>query len=180
MVSRLPFQASALDYTSFPRAAIPGLGQTCMIPFTIDNAEHRMADVLNALLSQMHGRPVDIATAYFAISGYRLVREKLHSVGSFRLLIGSDPKSASDVGLRPNQKLLARQLSGDVEAEPFTEETLRLVEDLIAFLRSEKVEVRLFDKGFLHAKAYLFHHDQVVQQNRHDRMQPFAAIVGSS
>ena len=143
-----------------------------MIPFAIDNAEHRLADVLNALLAQAEGRPVDVATAYFAISGYRLVREKLPAVGNFRLLIGSDPQSASDVGIKPHPKLLARQLSGDVEAEPFTEETLRLVEHLIAFLRAEKVEVRLYDKGFLHAKAYLFHHDHVGPHNRHDRLQP--------
>jgi phosphatidylserine/phosphatidylglycerophosphate/cardiolipin synthase-like enzyme len=151
-----------------------------MIPFAIDNAEHRMADVLNVLLAQLKGRPFDVATAYFSISGYRLVREKLHAVGSFRLLIGSDLQTAGDVGLQPNQTLLAKRMAGDVEAEPFTEETLRLVEDLIAFLHAAKVEIRLYDRGFLHAKAYLFHHDTVGPHNRHDRLQPFAAIVGSS
>jgi len=35
------------------------------------------ADVLNGVLGRCAGRPVDIATAYFSISGYRLVREKL-------------------------------------------------------------------------------------------------------
>jgi superfamily II DNA or RNA helicase len=151
-----------------------------VIPFAIDNATHKLADVLNELLAQAGGRPFDVATAYFAISGYRLVKDRLHGVGSFRLLIGSDPQTGMDVGLKPNPKLLARRLAGDVEAEPFTEETLRLVEDLIAFLRAEKVEVRLYERGFLHAKAYLFHHDQLGPHSRHDRMQPFAAIVGSS
>jgi hypothetical protein len=42
------------------------------------------------------------------------------------------------------------------------------------------VEVRLHDKGFLHAKAYLFHQDKVGPGNRGDRLRPFAAIVGSS
>ena len=45
--------------------------------------------------------------------------------------------------------------------EPFTPETLRLVENLIAFLRADKVQVRLYDNGFLHAKCYLFHHDNI-------------------
>src|SRR5215468_9964305 len=36
------------------------------------------------------------------------------------------------------------------------------------------------DKGFLHAKAYLFHQDSVGPHNRADRLRPFAAIVGSS
>lgn len=151
-----------------------------MIPFAIDNVSHKLADVLNALLAQASGRPFDVATAYFSISGYRLVKDRLHGVGTFRLLIGSDPQAGEDIGLTPNPALLARRLAGDVEAEPFTEETLRLVEDLIAFLRAEKVEARLYDRGFLHAKAYLFHHDRVGQNRRHDRLQPFAAIVGSS
>ena len=151
-----------------------------MIPFAIDNVSHKLAEVLNALLAQASGRPFDVATAYFSISGYRLVKDRLHGVGNFRLLIGSDPQVGEDIGLTPNPALLAQRLAGDVEAEPFTEETLRLVEDLIAFLRAEKVEVRLYDRGFLHAKAYLFHHDLVGQNQRHDRLQPFAAIVGSS
>jgi superfamily II DNA or RNA helicase len=151
------------------------------IPSTIDNQEHRMADVLRACLEHCPGGPLDVATAYFSISGYRLIQESLHGVGAFRLLIGSDPQTGADVGLRPDQRReMTARLQGDLEAEPFTEETLRLVEDLIAFLRTDKVEVRLFDKGFLHAKAYLFHHDQVGPNNRADRLQPFAAIVGSS
>src|SRR5438067_503484 len=150
------------------------------IPFVIDNQQHRMADALKELLAQSVGKPLDIATAYFAISGYRLVKESLHRVGAFRLLLGAEPHSGADVGLRPNAEALRKRLQGDLEAEPFNEATLKLVEELIAFLRADKVEVRLYDKGFLHAKAYLFHQDQVGPYNRADRLRPFAAIVGSS
>lgn len=73
-----------------------------MIPFTIDNQHHRLADALNELLACTEGKPFDVATAYFAISGYREVRDQLHRVGAFRLLIGSDPQTGSDIGLRPN------------------------------------------------------------------------------
>src|SRR5262249_47289693 len=148
--------------------------------FVIENQEHRLADVLNHLLAQTAGKPIDIATAYFAISGYRLVRDGLHQVGAFRLLLGAEPHSGADVGLRPNVEALKKRLQGDLEAEPFNESTLRLVEELIAFLRADKVEVRLYNKGFLHAKAYLFHQDSVGPHNRADRLCPFAAIVGSS
>ena len=54
-----------------------------MIPFVIDNNEHRLADVLNDLLSKTEGKPLDIATAYFTVSGYRLVKDALHGVGHF-------------------------------------------------------------------------------------------------
>jgi len=152
-----------------------------MIPPVIDNQQNRLADVLNVVLGHCEGGPVDIATAYFAISGYRLLRERLHHVGVLRLLIGSEPRCGTDVGLRPERKdEYLRLLRGDLEAEPFTEATLRLIEDLVALLRAEKVQVRKFDKGFLHAKAYLFHRDPVGPRNWADRLRPYLAIVGSS
>lgn len=150
------------------------------IPFVIDNLKHRLADTLNHLLGQSAGRPLDIASAYFSISGYRMVKEGLHHLGAFRLLLGHDPKDGAEVGLRPNRDVLKARIRGDVEAEPFTAQTLKLVEDLIAFLHAEKVQVRLHDKGFLHAKAYLFHQDKVGPQNASDRLRPYAAVVGSS
>jgi superfamily II DNA or RNA helicase len=150
------------------------------IPFVIDNQQHCLKDALNELLAQSAGKPFDIATAYFAISGYRLVKQGLHRLGVFRLLLGSEPHSGADIGLKPNAEALMKRLQGDLEAEPFNEATLKLVEELIAFLRADKVEVRLYDQGFLHAKAYLFHQDNVGPHNRADRLRPFAAIAGSS
>lgn len=150
------------------------------IPFVIDNVHHRLADTLNELLGQSRGKPLDIATAYFSISGYRLVQAGLDTLGAFRLLIGSDPQTGTDLGLKASPKALQARLRGDLEAEPFTAGTLKLVEDLIAFLHEERVQVRLFEKGFLHAKAYLFHQDKVGPRNPTDRLRPYAAIVGSS
>src|SRR5206468_2668813 len=103
-----------------------------------------------------------------------------HAVGRPDTLLGAEPHAGADVGLRPNAAALKERLQGDLEAEPFTGATLKLVEELIAFLRADKVEVRLYDQGFLHAKAYLFHQDKVGPHNRADRLRPFAAIVGSS
>ena len=150
------------------------------LPFVIDNLAHRLVDTLNDLLGQSAGKPLDIATAYFSISGYRIVKDGLHKLGAFRLLLGTDPQSGADLGLKVDPHALKARIKGDLEAEPFTEETLKLVEDLIAYLQAEKVKIRLYDKGFLHAKAYLFHQDKIGPQNLADRMRPFAAIVGSS
>ena len=52
--------------------------------------------------------------------------------------------------------------------------------ELIGFLRDDKVQVRLYERGFLHAKAYLFHRDRIGPPNQSDRLRPFAAVVGSS
>ena len=149
-------------------------------PFVIDNLSRRLADVLNEILEQSVDRPLDIATAYFSISGYRILTDGLHKLGAFRLLLGTDPQSGADLGLKVDPNALKARFKGDLEAEPFTQETLKLVENLIAYLQAEKVQIRLFDKGFLHAKAYLFHQDKIGPQNVADRMRPFAAIVGSS
>jgi len=150
------------------------------VPFVIDNVNHRLADALNRLLDQSVGKPLDIATAYFSVSGYRLVKDGLQHLGAFRLLLGADPQSGADLGLKADTKSLKARLKGDLEAESFTAETLKLVEDLISFLHDDKVLVRLFDRGFLHAKAYLFHQDKIGPFNAADRLRPYAAIVGSS
>jgi len=148
------------------------------IPYVIDNQTNRMADVLNALLAKHKGRSLDVATAYFTIQGFRLLQAGLESLGNFRLLLGAEPRTGEQVGLRPDVKGLAGAICRDLEGEAFTEETLRLVEDLIRFLRRPNVQVRLYDAGFLHAKCYLFYNDSA----RHgwDRFQPVAGIVGSS
>ncbi len=46
-----------------------------MLPFVIDNQNHRLVDALNALLDQCAEGPLDIATAYFSITGYRCIGE---------------------------------------------------------------------------------------------------------
>ena len=115
------------------------------IPFVIDIQEHRSRDVLKELLTHSVGKPLDNASARFAISGYRLVKDGLHQIAAFRRLLGAKPHGSTDLGLKPDAQALENCLQGDLEAEPFNETTLELVEDLIAFLRADKVEVRLHD-----------------------------------
>jgi len=50
------------------------------------------------------------------------------------MLLGDQPQEGEDVGLRPDA---AAYLRHELNAEPFTEATLRLVEELIRFLRRE-------------------------------------------
>ena len=121
------------------------------------------------------GKSLDIATAYFNVRGFTLLQEGLQGLGSFRLLLGDEPKDGESVGLRPQAAL---RLIHELNDAPFDEATLRAVEDLIAFLRRDLVEVRAYQHGFLHAKTYLFYGDLPV--GGADRFQPLAAIVGSS
>src|SRR5947209_12865802 len=146
-----------------------------IIPFVIDNQQHKMADVLNDLLTQHRGHSLDVATAYFNVGGWQLLREGLNGLGNFRLLLGDEPEAGSDLGMREIGAKPVKGLIRDLARETFNEKTLRLVEDLIAFLHQEHVQVRLYTQGFLHAKCYLFY-----DGGGFARFTPVAAIVGSS
>lgn len=111
------------------------------IPYVIDNQNHLMVHILNALLAEHKGRSLDVATAYFTVNGFGLIRAGLAELGNFRLLLGAEPTSGEQIGLRPDADNIRGLIRQDLEALPFTEQTLRLVEDLIAFLRRESVLV---------------------------------------
>jgi len=153
---------------------------TLKIPYVIDNQQHRLAEVLGSILVEHKGRSLDVATAYFTVEGFKLVRAGLESLGNFRLLLGAEPRSGENLGLRPDPNITLSLMRADLERAPFNEDTLRLVEDLIRYLRRENVAVRLHDKGFLHAKSWLFYSDRPGQQQLFDRFRPVLAIVGSS
>ena len=136
------------------------------------------------MLQRQTGQRLDVATAYFSIRGFAQVRETLPEVRRFRLLLGDKPTAGEDIGLRPDS---AEYLRHELNAEPFTEATLLLVEDLIRFLRCDDVEVRLYlghapeERGrrrFLHAKCYLFYGGDGEQL--FDDIYPLVGIVGSS
>src|SRR5258708_33338561 len=145
------------------------------IPFVIDNQQHKMADVLNTLLKEYLGHSFDIGTVYFNVGGWHLLREGLNGQGNIRLLLGDEPEAGTvlgmhEVGIKPVKGLIR-----DLAKENFNETTLRMIEDLVAFLRQDHVQVRLYTQGFLHAKCYLFY-----SGGGFARFVPVAAIVGSS
>ena len=121
-----------------------------LLPYVIDNQSHKLADVLNSVMQTHPGMSLDVASAYFSVSGYRALQVQLAGLRSFRLLLGFQPVLGKDIGLKPNLASLKVNLRGDLEGEPFSEKTLRLVEDLIAYLRRPDVNVRLYEHGFLH------------------------------
>src|SRR5712692_9438238 len=111
------------------------------IPFVIDNQQHKMADVLNTLLAEHNGHSLDVATAYFNVGGWQLLREGLSKLGNFRLLLGDEPEVGLDLGLREIGAKPVKGLIRELAGESFNEQSLRRVEDLIAFLRQEHVQV---------------------------------------
>ena len=103
------------------------------IPYVVDNQNHKLADIFGGLLVEHVGRSLDVATAYFTVGGFELIRAGLHGLGNFRLLLGAEPASGQQGGLRPESNEVQGLLRRDLEDLPFDETSLRLVEDLIGF-----------------------------------------------
>ena len=110
------------------------------IPYVIDNIHVTLAGVLNDLLAGQHEPQVDIATAYFSVRGFELLRNTLPGVRRLRLLLGDNPQEPDAVGLRPDS---ASYLRHELNAEPLAAANQRLVEELIRFLRRYDVQWRL-------------------------------------
>ena len=68
------------------------------LPYVIDNLQHKLADVLNAILAERAGNSLDIATAYFNVGCYRLLRNALANVRDFRRLLGFESQGGAEVG----------------------------------------------------------------------------------
>lgn len=155
------------------------------IPYVVDNIHHTLADVLNDLLSHHHQTELDVATAYFSIRGFEQLRTTLPGLRRFRLLLGDDPQSVEQIGLRPDARAYLR---GELNAEPLTLATQQLVEELVRFLRRADVQVLIFlghdpdeegQRCFLHAKCYLLYGGRGDQSELFDHLNPLVGIFKS-
>ena len=132
------------------------------VPYLLDNRAGSMT--VHEALSRLMGRSpwADVATGYFALSGYALLAPALEQLRDFRLLFG--------------ESRVADEVARDLRRERYRATTQARVEQLLTFLQrppfdgQETVQIRRYGEGgggpgFFHAKAF------IVQG---------AAIVGSS
>jgi hypothetical protein len=54
------------------------------VPYVIDNQTYRLRDISVQLLAGHSGRSLDVATAYFNVQGFRLLKAGLDQLGSCR------------------------------------------------------------------------------------------------
>ena len=129
-----------------------------MIPKKIiDNSDIKLADFLNSILKEIPETQLDIATAFFNIQAYAFVKDNIQGVKRFRLLLGKAPEIRNDVTLGD---ILLKFIKEEVEGFDLSREKDNLVKNFIGFLNKDNIEIRLYDKEFLHGKAYIF--DQLV------------------
>ncbi len=64
-----------------------------MIPKKIiDNSDIKLSAFLNSVLKEIPNTQFDIATAFFNIQAYGFIKENVHGVKYFRLLLGKAPE----------------------------------------------------------------------------------------
>ena len=113
-----------------------------------------------------------ISSAYFNPQGLDLLSEEAQHVGHIRLLLGVEPTPEAQVNKRspfdPPEPTFTRQriqksllqmdkaFRTDRDLLPFNLHTNQAICHLLEFLKSGKIEVRRYEKQFLHAKAFIF------------------------
>lgn len=158
---------------------VSGAGKTSeQKPEFADNRMLTVGEALNRHLewlaaTQRDSPEVSIASGYFDPPGFAIIARQLEQLPRVRLLLGAEPLPYSG---RERQKLgttaedyrreeIARSLvahsnsiAGDRDLLGFTQETDSTIKKLLGYLKSGRIEVRRYEKGFLHGKAYIFNH----------------------
>ncbi len=125
----------------------------------IDNSEDRkLVTYLKEKLKE-NNDGFDVATAFFNIEAFSMVKEELDGVDHFRLLLGKTPEFDNDRTLGDE---IQDYLESDVAGLEFSKENHEAVESLIEFLDQDNVEVRLYDENFLHGKAYIWDDEVII------------------
>lgn len=144
--------------------------------FATNTDDATVADALNGHLRwvlETWAKPfeVGIATAYFNPGGFGLLADTLEEVEKVRLLLGAEPKGrerdvrhldratppqrAERARVRNALATHVRDLRSDRDLLGFEIEAEGSARRLIEWLRSGRVEVRRYEEGFLHGKAFL-------------------------
>ena len=120
----------------------------------IDNNELKLFEELNHILEEQ--KNIDIASGYFNLGGFALVKEKLKGAENFRLLLGKTPSFEEGNSSHDLFDAFSKSVKKDLEKTEFNRDNDNTTDELIRFLKQDNVQVRLYKDSFLHGKAYIF------------------------
>lgn len=171
----------------------------------IDNRHQKLVDHINRILSSTDS--ARFAVGYFFLSGLTSIAEQLAKVKELRLLIGNttnretleqlaegyrrlemvtEAAEAQKYPRRTDGKQMvdetAENIRASMEVMDQTDESETLVKTLVRMIEEKQLKVRVYTKGRMHAKAYIFDYGTVFDERgqpvvRHEKG---IAIVGSS
>ncbi|MBD2446142.1 helicase [Nostoc sp. FACHB-152] len=171
----------------------------------IDNRNHKLVDQIKRILDSSEA--AHFAVGYFFISGFTAIAERLANIKELRLLIGNtsnretieqiaqgyrrlelitDKIEAQKYPKRSQEKQItdktAENIRSSIELMDQTDEAETLVKSLVQMIEEKRLQVRVYTKGNLHAKAYIFDYGTVFDNKGRplERTEKGIAIVGSS
>lgn len=171
----------------------------------IDNRKERLVEHINRILGSTEA--ARFAVGYFFLSGLTSIAKKLTGVKELRLLIGNttnretleqitegyrrlelvqEAVEAQAYPKRTETKRMsaetAENIRSSVELMDQTDDTEALVKTLVQMIEEKRVKVRVYTKGRMHAKAYIFDYGTIFDRKGKpvERHEKGLAIVGSS
>jgi superfamily II DNA/RNA helicase len=171
----------------------------------VDNRREKLVDHINQILGTTES--ARFAVGYFFLSGLEAIARQLSRVKEVRLLIGNTTNretleqiaegyrrldilaEAADEQAYPKRtesKRMAAETAANirnaVELMDQTDDAEELVKTLVQLIEEKRLKVKVYTKGRLHAKAYIFDYGEVFSASgkaapRHEKG---IAIVGSS
>jgi len=119
----------------------------------IDNSEgNKLITFLNQILKENPKTNLDVATAFFNVQAFAMIKDNLKGVSRFRLLLGKSPEINNE---RTLGEVLMEEIKKEIEGFELSKDSTQTVKLFIEFLKKKNVEIKLFEK-FLHGKAYIF------------------------
>lgn len=171
----------------------------------IDNRNQKLVDQIKCILDSSSA--AHFAVGYFFLSGFTPIAESLTHIKELRLLIGNtsnretieqiaqgyrrlelieDKIEAQKYPKRSEEKRMANDTAANIrssiELMDQTDEAEKLVKNLVQMIEEKRLFVRVYTKGTLHAKAYIFDYGTVYDNKGRalERTEKGIAIVGSS
>ena len=171
----------------------------------IDNRNQKLVDKINCILESSEA--AHFAVGYFFISGFTAISDRLSNVKQLRLLISntsnretieqiaqgykrleliSDRLEAESYPKRSQVKQIKEEtvatVRSDIELLDQTDEAQTLIKSLVQMIEEKRLEVKVYTKGTLHAKAYIFDYGKVYDNKGRElaRTENGIAAVGSS
>lgn len=162
----------------------------------IDNRDEKLADAIRKILGSTDS--ARFAVGYFFLSGLEAIQDKLTGVTKLKLLIGNttNRKTIEQISegykrlelveaseererylKKADKKLRSEETAGNlrqsVEIMDQTDDGENLIKNLIQLIEEKRLEVKVYTRGRLHAKAYIFDYGE-------DNYEDGIAVIGSS
>ena len=124
------------------------------LPKIIDNDRSSMLDVLKKLCGEH--QKLSIATGYWDLGAVSHLLEEIDGLNHVRLLIGREPLIPRSHLVQPELDFPTFDIKYDLSHVDPSSSMRETASRIIKWIADGKLEVKVFTKTFLHAKAYVF------------------------